>query len=358
MLNGEVHILIGTHSLISKNVFFENLGLVIIDEQHRFGKKQRASLRAKPSDKKEKMLAGEIKKSTKIIKKGLAENEDILPHLISMTATPIPRTLALSLYGDLDLSIIDELPKGRKKIKTEVFIDNETIRDKVYKTLKEKLDEGRQAYVICPRIDDPDPDKERALNVKSAKSTAVELQKTPLFKNYKIGILHSKMSKDKKEAEMQKFVEHKIDILVSTSVIEVGVSVANATVMIIEGAERFGLSQLHQFRGRIARSSFQPYCFAFANTKNENSLKRLSIFAKTTNGFELAEHDLETRGAGQILGNKQSGISDLAMVAIRNLKLVELARKESQKLVKGEKYKKYPILKKRLEEIEKKIYLE
>ncbi len=357
-LNGEINILIGTHSLISKNVFFENLGLVIIDEQHRFGKKQRASLRAKPTDKKTKIESGEIKKSTKIIKKGVAENEDILPHLISMTATPIPRTLALSLYGDLDLSIIDELPAGRKKVFTKVFVDNEKARVNVYKKAKEKLDDGRQMYVICPRISDPDPNREKALNVKSAISTAEEFIKNPLFKNYKIGLLHSKLSKDKKDQEMQKFVNGEIQILVSTSVIEVGVSVANATVMIIEGAERFGLSQLHQFRGRIARSSFQPYCFAFANTKNENSLKRLKIFAKTTNGFELAEHDLETRGAGEILGNKQSGISDLAMEAIKNLKLVEFARKESQALVKDEKYKKYKSLNKKLEEIQEKIYLE
>ncbi|MCK5588956.1 MAG: ATP-dependent DNA helicase RecG [Candidatus Pacebacteria bacterium] len=357
-LNGEIQILIGTHALISKNVFFENLGLVIIDEQHRFGKNQRAKLRAKPKEKKEKIKSGGLKKSEKIIKKGLAENEDILPHLISMTATPIPRTLALSIYGDLNLTIIDELPKGRKKVNTEVFIDNETSRKDVYKKAKEKLDEGRQMFIICPRISDPDPNKERALNVKSAISVTEETKKNPYFKNYKIGLLHSKLKKEEKIQIMQNFLDNKIQILVSTSVIEVGVSVKNATVIIIEGAERFGLSQLHQFRGRIARSSFQPYCFAFANTKNEDSLKRLKIFKTVSDGFELAEHDLQTRGAGEILGNKQSGISDLAMEAIKNLKLVEAARNEAQNLIKNNLYKKEKNLLTKLEDIREKIYLE
>jgi len=366
ILNGEIQVTVGTHALISKNIFFENLGLVIIDEQHRFGKKQRASLRAKPVSKTEAIADGKIKKlapkshlvSEKIIKKGLAENEDILPHLLSMTATPIPRTLALSLYGDLDLSLMTDMPAGRKKVLTEIYIDNESQREKVYKSAKKELDNGRQMYVICPRIDDPDPDKAKALNVKSATSTQKKLQKDKYFKNFKIGLLHSKMKKEQKDKVMEDFLNNKYQILVSTSVIEVGVSVANATVMIIEGGERFGLSQLHQFRGRVMRSTFQPYCYIFANTKNEKTLERLKAIREAKNGFELAEYDLQFRGAGQILGNKQSGMSDLAMEAIRNLKMVEAARKEAQKMAKGEKYKKYKNLSSRLEEIIDKVYME
>ena len=358
ILNGEVQITVGTHALISKNIFFENLGLVIIDEQHRFGKKQRAALRAKPTAKTAAIAEGKIKKSEKIVKKGVAENEDILPHLLSMTATPIPRTLALSLYGDLDLSLMTDMPKGRKKVVTEIYIDNETEREKVYIDAKKELDDGRQMYVICPRIDDPDPDKLQALNVKSATSTQKNLQKNKYFKNYKVGLLHSKMTKEKKDQVMSDFLDNKYQILVSTSVIEVGVSVANATVMIIEGGERFGLSQLHQFRGRVMRSSFQPYCYIFANTKAEKTLERLKAIKEAKNGFELAEYDLQFRGAGQILGNKQSGMSDLAMEAIRNLKMVEAARNESQKMAKNNTYKKHKNLNYRLEEIIDKVYME
>jgi ATP-dependent DNA helicase RecG len=332
--------------------------LVIIDEQHRFGKKQRAALRQKPISKIKAKKNGEIKSSKKIIKKGLAENEDILPHLLSMTATPIPRTLALSLYGDLDLSIMTDMPKGRKKVKTEIFIDNETAREKVYVEAKKELDSGKQMYVICSRIDDPDPDKTRALNVKSAISTQKNLQKNKYFKDFKIGLLHSKLKKDEKDEIMEKFLNNEYQILVSTSVIEVGVSVKNATIMIIEGGERFGLSQLHQFRGRVQRSTHQPYCYIFANTKNEKTLTRLKAIKEAKNGFELAEFDLKFRGAGEILGNKQSGISDLAMEAIKNLKMVEAARKEAQEMAKNENYKKYKNLNDKLEKIRGKVYME
>lgn len=358
ILNGEIQIVVGTHALISKNVFFENLGLVIIDEQHRFGKKQRAALRQKPDSKLAAEKSGQIKVSEKITKKGLAKNEDILPHLLSMTATPIPRTLALSLYGDLDLSLMTDMPKGRKKVKTEIFIDNETEREKVYAEAKKQLDAGKQMYVICPRIDDPDPDKTTALNVKSAVSTKTNLENNKFFKDFKIGLLHSKLKKEQKDQVMEDFLEKKYQILVSTSVIEVGVSVANATVMIIEGGERFGLSQLHQFRGRVQRSSDQPYCYIFANTKNEKTLQRLEAIKNAKNGFELAEFDLNFRGAGEILGNKQSGISDLAMEAIKNLKMVEFARIEAQKMAKDELYKKHKKLNEKLERIRKKVYME
>lgn len=358
ILNGEIQILIGTHSLISKNVFFENLGLVIIDEQHRFGKEQRAKLRAKPLEKKMYMKTEKMKNNKKIKKEGVRENDDVLPHLISMTATPIPRTLALSIYGDLDLTIIDELPKGRKKVKTKVLIDIEDIRKKVYEEVEKYLKEGRQLYIICPRISDPDPNKEKVLNIRTAITTQKEIQKNIYFKKYKTGLLHSKLKPKEKENVMEYFINNKIQILISTSVIEVGVSVKNATLIIIEGAERFGLSQLHQLRGRVKRSTFQPYCFAFSNTRREESLKRLSVFQKSDDGFKLAEYDLQFRGAGEILGNKQSGISDLAMDAIRNIKLVEIAREEAQFLIKSNKYKKEENIMNKLKEIQKKIYLE
>ena len=358
ILNGEVEVIIGTHALISKSVFFENLGLVIIDEQHRFGKKQRAALRQKPSSKVKAKKEGEIKYSEKIIKKGLVENEEILPHLLSMTATPIPRTLALSLYGDLDLSIMTDMPEGRKEVKTEVFIDNETAREQVYKKVQKQLDDGKQMYVVCARIDDPDLEKTKSLNIKSAISTQKTLERNKYFKSFKVGLLHSKLKKDQKDKTMEDFLKNKYQILVSTSVIEVGVSVQNATVMIIEGGERFGLSQLHQFRGRVQRSTHQPYCYIFANTRSEKTLERLKTIKKVSNGFELAEFDLKFRGAGEILGNKQSGVSDLAMESIKNLKMVEAARNEAQIMAKNETYKKYKSLNKKLEKIKQKVYME
>ena len=331
--------------------------MVIIDEQHRFGKKQRATLRKKSLEKKDSEKIQKIK-NQKIQKKGLSENDNILPHLLSMTATPIPRTLALTIYGDLDLSIMDQLPPGRKKVDTQVFIDNEEEREKVYFEVKKELEKGRQMYVICPRIDEPDPVKQVTLQLKSAVTTQKHFQQHPLFKKYKIGLLHSKLNKDKKNEEMEKFAQGEYDILVSTSVVEVGVSVSNATVMIIEGGERFGLSQLHQFRGRVMRSSHQPYCYIFANTKNKKSLERLKVLKKTSDGFKLAEYDLKFRGAGEIMGNKQSGISDLAMEAISNLKLVELAREEAQNLVKKDSWKKEKNILEKIKKINSKIHME
>ncbi|PID83504.1 hypothetical protein CSB11_00845 [Candidatus Campbellbacteria bacterium] len=359
ILNGEIAITVGTHALISKKIFFENLGLVVIDEQHRFGKNQRASLRDKPKSKKESLKKGDLKKSEKIVKKGVAKNEEILPHLLSMTATPIPRTLALSLYGDLDLSVIEEMPKGRKKAITKIVKDKKAEKEKVYKEVKKELENGRQMYVVCPRIDEPNPDKARALNVASAVATHKQLCENQIFKDYKIGLLHSKMKKEKKDEIMNDFLEKKYDILVSTSVIEVGVSVANASVILIEGGERFGLSQLHQLRGRVLRSTHQPYCYIFTkNNITDITRKRLDAIVNAKNGFELAEYDLSQRGAGEILGNKQSGISDLAMEAMKNLKMVEFARKEAESIVKKDKWKEYGVLEERIKEIEKKVYME
>ncbi|HEX8993994.1 MAG TPA: ATP-dependent DNA helicase RecG [Candidatus Paceibacterota bacterium] len=301
--NGEIGILIGTHALIQDAVQFKHLALVIIDEQHRFGTNQRRKL---------------------------ARKETRLPHLLSMTATPIPRTLALTVYGDLDLTVLDEMPAGRKPIITEV-VDTKN-REKAYGRMRTELDAGRQAYVICPRIDEPDPEKAFAIQAKSVKEEAKRLKKD-VFPDREIDILHSKMTPAEKDEVMRRFALHEIDILVATSVVEVGVNVPNATVMFIEGAERFGLAQLHQLRGRIVRSSHQAYCFVLAESRGEHTRARLKALVTAKNGFELAELDLRERGAGELGGGKQWGISDIGMEALENLKLVEAARAEAALLI-------------------------
>ncbi|HYC34345.1 MAG TPA: ATP-dependent DNA helicase RecG [Candidatus Paceibacterota bacterium] len=301
--NGEISILIGTHALIQKAVKFKNLAFVIIDEQHRFGTEQR---------------------------KKLARKDGLVPHLLSMSATPIPRTLALTMYGDLDLSILDQMPSGRKPIITEIVTPDK--RKATYEKMREEMKEGRQAYVICPRIDEPDPDKVKALYAKSVKEEALRLKKS-VFPEYQIGILHSKMTPKEKESIMMDFKNKKIDILVATSVVEVGVNVPNATLIVIEGAERFGLSQLHQLRGRVIRGTHQAYCFIFADSKSDKTIERLKAFKNAKDGFELAELDLKLRGAGELAGGKQWGISDIGMEAIQNLKMVEAARNEAREIV-------------------------
>lgn len=327
--SGEIAITVGTHALISKSIDFHDLGLVIIDEQHRFGTNQRMKLAKK---------------------KGHA------PHYLSMTATPIPRTLALTIYGDLDISVLDTMPSGRKPVITELVSPDK--RETSYDRMRTELKSGRQAYVICPRISDPDPDEEQKLQLRSVTAEAKRLQEK-VFPDYTIGIMHSKMTKQKKEEVMQEFANHEIDILVSTSVIEVGVNVPNASVMIIEGAERFGLSQLHQLRGRVMRSSHQPYCFLFTESMGDITEKRLKSFLEAKNGFELAEMDLNLRGAGDLLGAKQWGISDLAMHALRNIKLVEYAREEAKEIISNDpELKNHIQLKKFIEEIQKAPHLE
>ena len=293
--NGEIPILIGTHALIQKSVKFKHLAVAIIDEQHRFGTMQRKKL---------------------VTKEGFA------PHLLSMTATPIPRTLALTVYGDLDLTLLDQMPLGRKPVITEIVIEK---RDETYAKIRKELQAGRQLYVICPRIDEPDPSKEMALQAKSVTAEAERLKKT-VFPEYEIDILHSKMSKEKKDEVMENFTKHAVDILVATSVVEVGVNVPNATVIIIEGAERFGLAQLHQLRGRVIRSNHQAYCYLFGESKSEKTTERLKALVTAKSGFELSELDLALRGAGELGGSKQWGITDLGMEAIKNIKMVEAAR--------------------------------
>lgn len=328
--NGEIPILIGTHSLIQKTVEFENLAYVIIDEQHRFGTRQRMKLRHK--------------------------KDQIIPHLLSMTATPIPRTLALTIYGDLDLTLLDQMPEGRKPVETRIVLPEN--RNQTYEEIKNHLEVGRQMYVICPRIDEPDPDKNQTLNVKSVKEEAKRLQEE-VFQNYKVGMLHGKMRPKEKEEVMNDFKDKKIDILVATSVVEVGVNVPNATIIIIEGAERFGLSQLHQLRGRVMRSTFQSYCFIFADSNTKKTTERLDAFKMAKNGFELAEKDLIQRGSGDLAGRKQWGISDLAMESLKNIKMVEAAREEAGKIVEFDfELNKFPEIKEHLAKRDVQVHFE
>ncbi len=316
--NGEISILIGTHSLIQKTVKFKDLGLVVIDEQHRFGTMQR---------------------------KKLVRKDNFAPHLLSMTATPIPRTLALTIYGDLDLSLLEEMPAGRKSIITEIITPDK--REEVYEKIKKELKEGRQMYVICPRIDESE---NNTLELKSVTAEAKRLKKD-IFPEYEIDILHSKMSKSKKEEVMDDFYKGDVDILCATSVVEVGVNVPNATVIIIEGAERFGLAQLHQLRGRVIRGNHQAYCYVFADAKTEKTLNRLNALKNAKNGFELSELDLSLRGAGELLGMKQWGISDIGMEAIKNIKMVSAAREEAVKMITLDpELSKYPLLKNKVQQ--------
>jgi ATP-dependent DNA helicase RecG len=354
---GDMPILIGTHALIQKTVNFKHLALVIIDEQHRFGTRQRAELVKKNTEgQKEKTIGGGLAqrdgasraKSQQAFMR--ADDKRIspnAPHLLSMTATPIPRTLALTMYGDLDLTLLDQMPAGRKQVITEIITPIK--REKMYERMREELEAGRQAYVICPRIDEPDPDKELALEAKSVKAEAKRLKKS-VFPEYEIGVLHGKMKPDEKDKVMLDFKAGKINILCATSVVEVGVNVPNATCIIIEGAERFGLAQLHQLRGRVLRSEHQAYCFIFAEKASGKTLTRLKNFTKAKNGFELAEYDLVERGTGDLSGLKQWGISDIAMDALKNLKMVEAARTEAGHLLDTDaSFSQFPLIKKEME---------
>jgi ATP-dependent DNA helicase RecG len=321
--NGEVPILIGTHALIQDKVKFKHLALVIIDEQHRFGVKQRARFAKKEGS--------------------------YAPHLLSMTATPIPRTLALTIYGDLDVSIVDELPPGRKPVTTKFVARND--REKTYEEVRKKIREGRQVYVICPRIDEPDEKKLNALIAKSVKEEAKRLQKN-VFPEFSVGLLHGKMKPAEKEDAMKKFAEGKTQILVATSVVEVGVNVPNATIIIIEGAEWFGLAQLHQLRGRVLRSTHEPYCYLFSDSASPETKGRLKALITAKNGFELAELDLSLRGEGSLTGIKQWGLSDIGMEGIKNLKMVQAARNEAEELINKNTLKNYPELLTRVEKVE------
>jgi len=347
VLSGDIDILIGTHALIQDKMRFNDLALVILDEQHRFGVEQRA----------------------KLIKK---ENNQYIPHLLSMTATPIPRTLALTLYGDLDLSLLDEMPKGRKKVITKVI--SPASRKKTYNFIRKEVKEGKQVFVICPRIEGQSEEiKERIANsnltkkkrallswaeVKAVKEEYEKLSKE-IFPDLKVKMLHGKLASKEKERIMQDFKRKKIDILVSTSVVEVGVDIPSATVMMIEGAERFGLAQLHQFRGRVGRSNHQSFCFLFTDSGSKKTHKRLKALTEVNDGFKLSEKDLEIRGPGNITGTRQWGIPDLAMSALKDVSLIEKTREKAKTLLESDpNLKKYPLLKKRLSSFQKRIHLE
>jgi ATP-dependent DNA helicase RecG len=318
--SGEIAMLVGTHALIQKAVEFKHLAYCVVDEQHRFGTRQR---------------------------RALARKGDAVPHFLSMTATPIPRTLSLTIYGDLDLSMLDELPPGRRRVETKIVQPRE--RDAAYEAVRRELAAGRQAYVICPRIEEPDPAKLNAVQARSAKTEAARLAKE-VFPEYRVGLLHGGLTPKAKDEVMGAFAAHTIDILVATSVVEVGISVANATVIMIEGAERFGLAQLHQLRGRVQRSSHQPYCFLLPQTTGQKAMQRLRALEKSDNGFALAEADLETRGAGDLFGRRQWGMSDLGMEALKNPRLIRAAHDEAVALIESDKtLEKHPALRKRIE---------
>lgn len=307
--NGQTNIAVGTHALIQDGIDFNNLGAIVVDEQHRFGVKQRNILKKKSNN----------------------------PQMLTMTATPIPRTLAMTVHGDLDLTIIDELPKGRLPIKTSLTSSHRG----VYELMEREIRNGRQVYVVYPLIEESE-----TLSAKAATIEAEKLQ-NEIFPQFKIGLLHGKLKNDEKEQVMDDFKNKKYDILVSTTVVEVGVDVPNATVMIIENAERFGLSQLHQLRGRVGRSALQSYCVLVTASKSQETRERLNIMTQTNDGFVIAEKDLQLRGPGEFLGTRQSGLPDLILSDIvKDAKILELARNEAINLLKSGKVDDYPLLEK------------
>jgi ATP-dependent DNA helicase RecG len=305
LASGEIQIAIGTHALIQPELHFRDLALVVIDEQHRFGVRQRAALRQK----------------------------GYTPHMLVMTATPIPRTLALTLYGDLDPSIIDELPPGRQKIETHWLLPTE--RERAYQFIHSQVDKGHQAFIICPLVEESEKLKVRDQEVKAAVEEHERL-KTHIFPHLRLGLLHGRMKSEEKESTMGKFVRGELDILVSTSVVEVGIDVPNATVMLIEGANRFGLSQLHQFRGRVGRGTAPSYCLLLADSSSVVSDERLQAIENIDDGFQLAEKDLELRGPGEFFGTRQSGLPDMRLAKLSDLALLDLARKQAEGLIEAD----------------------
>lgn len=316
--NGSVDVVVGTHALIQETVTFHRLGFVVIDEQHRFGVKQRQELLGK---------------------------SEHMPHLLAMTATPIPRSLALTVYGELDISILNERPKGRKPIITKIWSPNS--RPSLYRLIEEELEKGRQAYVICSLIDE-NPDNE----VKSVEAEYKKLHQS-VFKHRRIGLLHGKLKSSEKEAVMAAFARHETDILVSTTVVEVGVDVPNSTVILIENADRFGLAQLHQLRGRVGRSEHQSYCYLMMSDSTKPSL-RLREIEKSNDGFYLAEADLKLRGPGEIYGRAQHGALNLQVATLGDTKLIARAQKAAKQFVQsGEDLVQYTQLCKQVEKYQR-----
>lgn len=301
--NGEVDVVIGTHALIEDNVVFKQLGIVITDEQHRFGVRQRAMLSKKGNN----------------------------PDVLVMTATPIPRTLALILYGDLDISIIDELPPGRKSIET--YAVNEEMRERINRFIRKKVEEGRQIYIVCPLVDESD-----AIEAKSASELAEKIAKKD-FRDLKVGLIHGKMKSKEKATIMKGFIEGEINILVSTTVIEVGVNVPNATVMVIENAERFGLAQLHQLRGRVGRGEHQSFSILYNEGKASVSTERMKVMQSTNDGFVISEKDLELRGPGEFFGTRQHGIPDLKIANLyKDIEILKKAQVAAIEILDGDRY--------------------
>lgn len=336
----QLHITIGTHALIQDKVRFSKLGLVIIDEQHRFGVNQRSILVSRTNTEQ-------------------TQNSALVPHLLSMTATPIPRTLMLTIYGDLDISILNEMPKNRQKIITQITPHDS--RQKTYDFIKQEIASGRQAFVICPRIESAAESEEKTSPTQELKTVKEEYEKLSkkIFPDLKIGMLHGKLKSKEKEILMKDFKENRINILVSTSVIEVGIDIPNATVMMIEGADRFGLAQLHQFRGRIGRGDYQSYCFLMADSENKTSNDRLQALVKSDNGFQLAERDLELRGPGEFLGTRQSGLPDMAFASFADVFLIEKTRNYAVNLLKKDPgLKQHILIKNELSKVQNKIHLE
>lgn len=338
-------LIIGTHALLQKNIHIPNLALIIIDEQHRFGVKQRAHLR----------------QTNPIYEMG-SNRLEAIPHLLSMTATPIPRTLALSLYGDLDVSVIDELPPDRKKIITKIISPQN--RKQAYDFIRNQIKNGRQAFVICPLIEKQNEnmqfkDTQGDLFQLDRKCVIDEHKKLSekIFPEFNIGLLHGRLKMREKEKVMKNFYRGKLDILVSTAVVEVGVDVPNATVMMIEGAERFGLAQLHQFRGRVGRSKYQSYCLLFSENYSETNEKRLGAMTVCGNGFELAEIDLKMRGPGELAGIRQSGLPDLKMSSLSDIMLINKVRAVAEKIIQRG-LEKYPKIISRLKEFDTQRHLE
>ena len=293
LVDGSIHMIIGTHALIQEGVNFHNLGLVIIDEQHRFGVEQRARLQQKGT----------------------------YPHVLIMTATPIPRTMTLSVYGDLAVSLIKEMPPGRKPVKT--YVVDSSYKDRLRAFFGKEMAEGRQVYVVCPLVE-----QSEKLDLQAAEELYLEL-KEYFYKAYEVGLVHGRMKPSEKDEVMNAFHNGNISLLVSTTVIEVGVNIPNATIMCIEGAERFGLSQLHQLRGRVGRGSHQSYCILISDSKNDVSQERLKLMEQTQDGFELAEQDLLLRGSGQLFGLAQSGLPDLRVAnIIKDIEILVEARKD------------------------------
>lgn len=314
LANGEVSIAVGTHALLQESVSFKRLGLIVVDEQHRFGVKQRQKL---------------VDKGAKI------------PHILSMTATPIPRSLALTVYGELDISIIAQKPSNRLPIETVIWSQNS--RPQLYQIIDDEIKAGRQVFVVCPLIDDSEGSEAKSVNEE------VKRLKVGEFKHRRIGTLHGKMKDEEKAAVMQDFADRKLDILVSTTVIEVGIDIPNASVMLIEGADQFGLAQLHQLRGRVGRGEHQGYCYLIPSTSQKPS-KRLRAMENTANGFKLAEMDLEIRGPGAIYGSKQHGSLDLKIANITDTNLIKQAKQAAVHFIeKNEDLVKYPVLSKRVQ---------